>query len=98
VSGEIKWKDIRALEGKGSLTYADGNLYLLSDEGEVALARATPTSKNLPLKGKFSLPALSKINETRPTNAGAKVWTHPVIANGRLYIRDQELIYCYAVK
>ena len=27
-----------------------------------------------------------------------RVWTHPVVANGRLYLRDQELVFCYDVK
>jgi hypothetical protein len=95
-TGKEKWKEKRELEGKGSLTYADGNLYLLSDEGVAVLLEATP--KEWVEKGRFTLPELSKTRETRPSHRSIGVWTHPVVANGRLFLRDQEFIYCYAVR
>ncbi|HYV34196.1 MAG TPA: PQQ-binding-like beta-propeller repeat protein [Gemmataceae bacterium] len=99
LSGALKWKEMREVEGKGSLTFADGNLYLLSEEGEVVLLKANSQAKGFwQEKGRFTLPALSPSRVNRPTNQGVKVWTHPVVANGRLYVRDQELIYCYQVK
>src|SRR5205085_2500068 len=55
--GKEKWKESRELDGKGSLTYADGNLYLLSDEGEAALIKATP--EGWQEKGRFNLPEKS---------------------------------------
>jgi outer membrane protein assembly factor BamB len=96
VTGDEVWSDRNVLDGKGSLTYADGNLYLFSDEGEAALIKAT--TEGWQEKGRFKLPELSKSRETRPTHRSIGVWTHPVVANGRLYLRDQEFIYCYAVK
>ena len=44
-----------------------------------------------------ALPKLSPTHDSRPTHQSARVWTHPVVANGRLYLRDQELLYCYDV-
>ena len=43
--------------------------------------------------GRFTLDPQTKIRKDR-----GKIWTHPVIANGKLYLRDQDLIYCYDVK
>ena len=66
-------------------------LYCVSQEGgTVSLIEANPTE--LRLKGQFKLPEKSGLR--RPS---AGLWTHPVIANGRLYVRDQELMFCYRV-
>ena len=34
----------------------------------------------------------------QPNRSRAKAWSHPVIANGKLYLRDQDLLFCYDVK
>jgi hypothetical protein len=83
-TGKVAWRD-RAV-GKGSLCAADGHLYLLSEDGVMALAEATPAGYKE--KSRFNLTDRSQ----EPT------WTHPVIANGRLYVRDQGSIFCYDVK
>jgi outer membrane protein assembly factor BamB len=92
-SGELKWyKRGAGGIGDGSIIYADGHLYLFSErEGEVALVEASP--EKWLLKSKFTLP---KFSEQRAPSGRA--WTHPVIADGRLYLRDQELFYCYQIK
>jgi hypothetical protein len=88
-TGEVKWQTTDL--GAGSVAYADGNLYCLTEEeGVVALVEATP--KEFKEISRFTLPQQSKLR--RPSG---KVWTHPVIANGRLYLRDQELLFCYKV-
>ncbi len=81
-TGEIAWRD-RSV-GKGSLVYADGNLYCFSENGVVGLVEATPSGYRE--KGRFTIK-----QESLPT------WTHPVIAGGRLYIRDQDTIYAYDI-
>jgi len=81
-TGEVAWRD-RSV-GKGSLVYADGNLYALSENGVVGLVEATPTA--YVEKGRFRIQ-----QESLPT------WTHPVISNGRLYLRDQNTIYAYDI-
>ncbi len=92
-SGDIAWyKRGAGGFGDGSIVYADGHLYLFAErEGEVGLIEAA--SDEWSLKSRFTLPELS---EQRA--ASGRAWTHPVIANGRLYLRDQELFYCYKVK
>lgn len=82
-TGDVAWKD-RSV-GKGSLVYADGNLYALSENGVVGLIEATPTGYRE--KGRFRI-----AQDSLPT------WTHPVVAGGRLYLRDQDTIYAYDVR
>jgi outer membrane protein assembly factor BamB len=81
-TGEVAWRD-RSV-GKGSLAYADDRLYLFSERGVVALAEANPSAYKE--HGRFSLQTGSL-----PT------WSHPVVANGRLYLRDQDTIYAYDI-
>jgi outer membrane protein assembly factor BamB len=94
--GTELWSDRTSLEGKGSLACADGRLYLLSDQGEACLLEVS--RKGWAEKGRFKLPQLSPSHENRPSHSATGVWTHPVIAGGRLFLRDQELIYCYGVR
>jgi outer membrane protein assembly factor BamB len=78
--------------GRGSVTCADGDLYCYSeDKGTVALVPAGPGGWQE--KGRFSLP-----RKTRRREFNNNIWTHPVVANGRLYLRDQELLFCYDVR
>lgn len=71
--------------GKGSLTYADGMLYLFGENNSVALAEATPSGYNE--KGRFTVQ-----DQGRPS------WAHPVVAGGRLYIRNQGILTAYDVR
>ena len=82
-TGEIAWRD-RSV-GKGSLVYADGNLYCFSENGVVGLVEATPTGYKE--KGRF-----------RIQQGSLPTWTHPVVAGGRLYLRDQDTIYAFDVR
>ena len=82
-TGEVAWKD-RSV-GKGSLVYADGRLYCFSERGVVGLVEATPTG--YVERGRFRIEAGS-----------TETWTHPIVAGGRLYLRDQDTIYAYDVR
>ena len=89
-TGKLMWEARKP--AVGSVIYADRCLYCLSqDGGTVSLVEATP--KEMKIKGQFTLPEKSRLR--RPS---AGLWTHPVVANGRLYVRDQELLFCYQVK
>jgi outer membrane protein assembly factor BamB len=83
-TGDVAWSD-RSV-GKGSLVCADGYLYVRSERGAVALVEATPAG--YVEKGRFE----------QPDRSGEPAWSHPVVAGGRLYLRDQDLLLCYAVK
>lgn len=82
-TGEVAWRD-RSV-GKGSVIFADDRLYLFSENGVVGLAEANPAAYRE--HGRFQLRTGS-----RPT------WSHPVVANGKLYLRDQDTIYAYNVR
>ena len=82
-TGEMAWRD-RSV-GKGSLVFADGNLYLFSENGVVGLAEATPAGYKE--KGRF-----------RIQQGSLPTWTHPVVAGGRLYLRDQDTIYAFDIR
>jgi outer membrane protein assembly factor BamB len=83
-TGKVMWTN-RSV-GKGSVAYADGDLYCRSERGSVALVEANP--KEYVEKGRFE-PA---------GRSGSPSWAHPVIANGKLYLRDQDTLVCYDVK
>ena len=78
--------------GKGSVHFADGMLYCVDEgNGTVALAEASP--KGWTEHGRFKLDP-----QTTKRSPQGRIWTHPVVINGKLYLRDQELLYCYDVK
>lgn len=90
-TGATAWSEKQKF-GRGSVIYADGSLYLYGeDDGIVALIDASP--KGWSEKGRFELPKKSMQNLKN-----GKLWTHPALANGKLYLRDQELLYCFDVK
>ena len=88
-TGQIKWNE-RSI-APASLCYADGLLYLHGEGGEVALVEATPGAyREL---GRFTPP-----NQPKHNNPMEKAWEYPVIANGRLYIRDMDTLWCYDIR
>src|SRR5207249_2538938 len=87
-TGTIKWED-RGI-GTGAVLYADGRLYLHGEaRGDVALVEATPEGYRE--RGRFTPPDL-------PDRGASRAWAYPVVANGRLYIRDLGSLWCYDVK
>ncbi|MDQ1591412.1 MAG: hypothetical protein QOG71_2039 [Pyrinomonadaceae bacterium] len=91
-TGKVKWQADTI--GWASVAYADGNLYLHGMNGEVALAEATPEGYRE--KGRFTPPAPPKKKQVGPFAEGA--FAYPVIANGRLYIRDLGTLWAYDIK
>lgn len=82
-TGKVMWRD-RSV-GKGSVAYADGHLYILSENNVVGLVEASPTGYRE--KGRFPIP-----------DQGWSSWAHPVVSGGRLYIRNQEILASYDVR
>lgn len=89
MTGEIKW-DQPALAA-ASLCYADGRLYLHGETGDIGLGEISP--EGYQAKGRFTPP-----EQPKRRNQMEKAWTYPVVSNGRLYIRDHNLLWCYDVK
>ena len=91
MSGEQIWCDDKKDKSKGAVAYADGMLYCLEENsGDCFLVKASPAGYEE--VGRFKLDPQTKQRAER-----GKVWTHPVICNGRLYLRDQEIICCYKI-
>jgi outer membrane protein assembly factor BamB len=84
MTGQVKWTNRST--GKGSLTCVDGMLYLRGQNGTVGLAAANPSAYQE--TGKFEQPERSR----------AEAWAHPVVSNGKLLLRDQDVLLCYDVK
>jgi outer membrane protein assembly factor BamB len=82
MTGEVAWRD-RSV-GKGQLILAQGLLYLQGETGTIALAEATPQ-------------AYKEISRFEFGRGQYPLWTLPVIAGGRLYLRDQSKLVCYKI-
>ncbi|HEY5911255.1 MAG TPA: PQQ-binding-like beta-propeller repeat protein [Verrucomicrobiae bacterium] len=88
-SGNVKWSERAA--GAASLCYADDRLYLHGENGEVALVE--PAAEGYREKGRFSPP-----DQPKRKNQMEKAWAYPVVANGCLYVRDHNMLWCYNVR
>ncbi|MBM3818395.1 MAG: PQQ-like beta-propeller repeat protein [Acidimicrobiia bacterium] len=82
-TGKLAWRH-RAV-GKGSVSYADGHLYILSEDNVVGLVEATPAGYRE--NGRFSI-----------RDQGYPSWAHPVISGGRLYLRNQGMLAAYDIR
>jgi outer membrane protein assembly factor BamB len=84
-TGKVAWKQRAPARGSAAVLYADGNLIFRYDRGPVYLVEATP--EELRIKGHFE-----------PPMDEGPAWAHPVIHNGRLYLRHANLLLCYSLK
>jgi outer membrane protein assembly factor BamB len=90
-TGAQKWKGTRKALKSGAVIAADKRLYIVDEAGFVGMvATGTPKYQEL---ARFKLPARSRNRMSR-----GSLWTHPALSDGKLYVRDQELIFCYQVK
>ncbi|MFV1994687.1 MAG: PQQ-binding-like beta-propeller repeat protein, partial [Verrucomicrobiales bacterium] len=93
-TGETAWMNRVDKElTKGAVHVADGMLYCLNENGGwVYLVEVNP--KEFVERGKFQLPRETELRE----GTKGKIWAHPVVIGGKLYLRDQDLLFCYDVK
>jgi outer membrane protein assembly factor BamB len=82
-TGDVLWSERRA--PKGALLMVEDRLYLRTEQGELILIE--PNRERYVERGRFKQP-----DRTRDP-----AWTHPVIANGKLYVRDQDVLHCYDI-
>ncbi len=91
-TGEIKWGPENNPAGgqrSACVLSADGRLYFRYENGVMVLIEPDP--KELKVVSSFKLPKADQ--QSHPQS-----WPHPVVVNGRLYVRDQSVMYCYDVK
>jgi hypothetical protein len=86
-SGALVWNEKSKL-GKGSIGYADGHLYLRLEGGNGTVVLVEATDKGFIETGRFDQPDRSDKNS----------WPPPVIAGGKMYLRDQDVLLVYDVK
>lgn len=90
LTGEAKWESEK-LNQTGSITYAGNRLYIYGqNDGTVVLVEPTP--KEWIETGRFKIPETTKIERQ-----SGKIWTHPVVSNGKLFLRDFDLVFCFDV-
>lgn len=84
-SGDVLWKRRGPGAGSAAIIYAEGHLYMRYSNGVIALVEAS--TEGYRLKGSFRLPG-----------AGNDSWSHPVLANGHLYLRENNALHVYDVR
>jgi len=84
-TGKAAWGPERN-EGGGSaaISYADGHLYFRYQDGLMVLVEATPEAYRE--KGSFTIPEIDQFS-----------WSHPVISAKKLYLREQNNLFCYDI-
>ena len=85
-TGEITWAEKEKIK-KCCVSYADGSLYC-REEDTGAMVLLDASAAGYKEKGRFP----------QPDRAKEMAWPHPTIANGKLYLRDQDVLLCYDVR
>jgi outer membrane protein assembly factor BamB len=84
--GSIAWGPIRdSRRGEASMAYGDGHAVFRFQNGEVAIVATTPEEYRV-------------VSEFKPAFQERESWAHPVIAGGKLYLREQDKLMCYELK
>ncbi|MBL68940.1 MAG: polyvinylalcohol dehydrogenase [Verrucomicrobiales bacterium] len=84
VTGEEMWRERSA--GKGAIVVADGKIILRAEKGPVSLVELNPKAYK----------EISRFDQPDRTRANA--WSHPVVSNGVLYLKDQGLLLAYDLR
>ncbi len=85
-TGAVTWEERLEGNGKGAITYADGHLYFRSEQGPMYLIEANPQQAKI----------ISRFDQ--PERSGNRAWARPVVADGKLFLRDQDILLCYDIK
>lgn len=83
LTGELKWRD-RSV-GKGNCISADQRLYCMGESGTIGLIEPSPV-------------AYKEVSRFQIPSGALPTWTPPVVANGRLYLREQDNLYAFDIK
>ena len=87
-TGKVAWQQDQPGGGSAAVLYADGHLYFRYQDDTMAMIEASPEKYNL--KGTFKLP--------RRPGMGGEGWAHPVIVDGKLYVRHSDVLFVYDIK
>ena len=86
MTGKVVWKQRGSGRNSAALAAADGHVYVRFSDGTLALVKADP--QGYQEVSAFKVPG----SGDRPS------WAHPVILDGRLYLREGDRILCYDVR
>jgi outer membrane protein assembly factor BamB len=86
MTGEVMWKGRGSGRNSASIVAADRHLYIRYADGTMTLVKASP--EDFEELGSFQIPGSGE----RPS------WSHPVVVDGRLYLREGDQIFCYDVR
>ena len=90
-SGRVLWQERTRPNRSGAICYADGRLYCYNEtDGQVNLIEAST-------RGWFPHGTLKLPQESDLDRDNGAIWTHPVIAKQKLFLRDQEKIYAFDI-
>jgi len=81
--GEVMWNERSA--GKGAIIVADNKIILRTERGPVSLVKLSPTGYE----------EVSRFDQ--PERTRARAWAHPVVLDGKLYLRDQDNMFVYDI-
>lgn len=84
-TGKILWQKPAPAKGSAAYLYADGRFIVRYDKGPVTLVEATPEGHRV-------------VSQFTPLKTRGPAWAHPVLDDGKLYLRHNELLMCYDVK
>ena len=87
-TGKVMWQAEQPGGGSAAILYADGHLYFRYQDDVIALIEANPQKYNL--KSMFKLP--------KRDGMSGQGWSHPVICDGKLYLRHADVLFCYDIK
>jgi outer membrane protein assembly factor BamB len=87
LTGKSVWKERGPAPRDATHIYAEGNLYVHYEDGLMALIHAVPAGYQL-------------LGHSKPVGKteGRRSWAHPALSDGRLYVREQDTLYCYDLK
>lgn len=92
MSGEVKWNKRLSGDGSACVAYADNRIYVFGESSGTCYLVEPSTEKWIE-HGKMTLPEQTTIDRKR-----GRIWSHPVIAEGKLFLRDLDLIYAFDIK
>lgn len=85
-TGEVLWDErSKRRAPKGAIAFADGRIYYRAEDGTMLLVE--PSREQYLERGRFE----------QPDRSDLPAWAHPVIANGKLYVRDHDVLLCYYI-
>jgi outer membrane protein assembly factor BamB len=83
-TGKEQWRERSA--GKGAIIVVGDKIILRSERGPVSLAKLSPEKYE----------EISRFNQ--PDRTGRRAWSHPVVSNGILYLKDQDTLFAYDLR